>query len=96
MTGRKDKPWRSKTPVIVSNSDVVDKVSDDSISDVDQLSKNNSENCSEFSTLVPENVSKSVVVDEVKYDLDKWKTGEKILCFHGPLIYEAKIQNVSS
>ena len=25
---------------------------------------------------------------------DKWKEGEKILCFHGPLIYEAKIQQV--
>jgi len=25
---------------------------------------------------------------------DKWRSGEKILCFHGPLIYEAKIQNV--
>lgn len=25
---------------------------------------------------------------------EKWKSGEKILCFHGPLIYEAKIQNV--
>jgi len=24
----------------------------------------------------------------------KWSTGEKILCFHGPLIYEAKIQNI--
>merc|ERR1711915_862698 len=23
---------------------------------------------------------------------EKWKEGEKILCFHGPLIYEAKIQ----
>ena len=25
---------------------------------------------------------------------EKWKAGEKILCFHGPLIYEAKIQTV--
>jgi len=25
---------------------------------------------------------------------DKWKEGEKILCFHGPLIYDAKIQRV--
>ena len=25
---------------------------------------------------------------------NKWKEGEKILCFHGPLIYEAKIQRV--
>jgi len=25
---------------------------------------------------------------------DAWKAGEKILCFHGPLIYEAKIQNI--
>jgi hypothetical protein len=24
--------------------------------------------------------------------LDKWQAGERILCFHGPLIYEAKIQ----
>jgi len=93
MTGRKEKPWRSKTPVIVSNSDV-DKVIDDSNS-VDQLSKKDSEKCSELSTL-PENLAKSDYVDEVKSDLDKWKTGEKILCFHGPLIYEAKIQNVSS
>ncbi len=26
---------------------------------------------------------------------DKWQAGERILCFHGPLIYEAKIQQVS-
>ena len=26
---------------------------------------------------------------------ENWSNGEKILCFHGPLIYEAKIQNVS-
>ncbi len=70
MTGRKEKPWRSKSPVILSNSDV-DKESDDSNS-VDQLSKNDSENCSEVSTL-PENLTKSVDVDEVKSDLDKWK-----------------------
>jgi hypothetical protein len=25
---------------------------------------------------------------------DKWQAGERILCFHGPLIYEAKIQQV--
>ena len=25
---------------------------------------------------------------------EKWVKGEKILCFHGPLIYEAKIQEV--
>jgi len=25
---------------------------------------------------------------------EKWKEGEKILCFHGPLIYEAKIQRL--
>ena len=25
---------------------------------------------------------------------EKWLEGEKILCFHGPLIYEAKIQRV--
>ena len=25
---------------------------------------------------------------------EKWKQSEKILCFHGPLIYEAKIQEV--
>ena len=25
---------------------------------------------------------------------EKWRAGEKILCFHGPLIYEAKIQSV--
>lgn len=25
---------------------------------------------------------------------EKWKEGEKILCFHGPLIYDAKIQRV--
>jgi len=36
---------------------------------------------------------------ETKMDVDKeeeekWAKGEKILCFHGPLIYEAKIQEV--
>merc|ERR1711892_913946 len=25
---------------------------------------------------------------------EKWQEGEKILCFHGPLIYDAKIQRV--
>jgi len=29
-----------------------------------------------------------------KKEVEKWCTGEKILCFHGPLIYEAKIQMV--
>ena len=29
-----------------------------------------------------------------KKEVEKWSTGEKILCFHGPLIYEAKIQMV--
>ena len=32
--------------------------------------------------------------DKCKEIKDKWKEGEKILCFHGPLIYEAKIQQV--
>ena len=27
---------------------------------------------------------------------EKWNSGEKILCFHGPLIYEAKIQTVNT
>jgi len=29
-----------------------------------------------------------------KKPIENWSNGEKILCFHGPLIYEAKIQNV--
>ena len=33
-------------------------------------------------------------VKEEKVSNEKWKEGEKILCFHGPLIYEAKIQRV--
>ncbi len=28
--------------------------------------------------------------------VEKWNSGEKILCFHGPLIYEAKIQTVNT
>ena len=87
MTGRKEKPWRSKTPVISSKSD--HKVSDDSI--CDQMPEFDSDNATEFS--LPNEISKPV--DEVKSDVDKWKSGEKILCFHGPLIYEAKIQNLS-
>jgi len=45
----------------------------------------------DVSTKSKEELSKSTEVVEEP----KWKTGEKILCFHGPLIYEAKIQNVS-
>jgi len=43
----------------------------------------------DVSTKSKEELSKSTEVVEEP----KWKTGEKILCFHGPLIYEAKIQN---
>ena len=32
--------------------------------------------------------------EKEKVTNEKWKEGEKILCFHGPLIYEAKIQRV--
>jgi len=41
--------------------------------------------------------STKVDVAEEKLDekiQEKWSEGEKILCFHGPLIYEAKIQRV--
>merc|ERR1719245_1499196 len=35
-------------------------------------------------------------VSDVVVDEEKWSEGEKILCFHGPLIYEAKIQSVET
>ena len=34
------------------------------------------------------------VPEPEKVSEEKWKEGEKILCFHGPLIYEAKIQRL--
>ena len=37
---------------------------------------------------------KVVTEPEPEKVAEKWKEGEKILCFHGPLIYEAKIQQV--
>ena len=49
----------------------------------------------------PSQESAPVIKEEIKAENekekvtdDKWKEGEKILCFHGPLIYEAKIQRV--
>merc|ERR1712130_621641 len=46
-----------------------------------------------------DNESKQEEIEEPKEEPekareDKWKEGEKILCFHGPLIYDAKIQRV--
>ena len=38
--------------------------------------------------------TKMDVDNEVGKEEEKWAKGEKILCFHGPLIYEAKIQEV--
>ena len=38
-------------------------------------------------------VEEEMEVKEGKEE-EKWVKGEKILCFHGPLIYEAKIQEV--
>ncbi|XP_023326394.1 mortality factor 4-like protein 1 [Eurytemora carolleeae] len=43
---------------------------------------------------VEEDEERNAEKPEAMVPVEKWNSGEKILCFHGPLIYEAKIQTV--
>ena len=44
---------------------------------------------------VEDDEERNVEKPEAMVPGEKWNSGEKILCFHGPLIYEAKIQTVN-
>ena len=45
---------------------------------------------------VEDDEERNVEKPEAMVPGEKWNSGEKILCFHGPLIYEAKIQTVNT
>lgn len=91
MSGRKDKPWRCKTPLNLSkvSADENSETKDEVVTQEDTKSSELKELPSKVIKAKEESSTEKVGEDS------KWKTGEKILCFHGPLIYEAKIQNVS-